>query len=257
MASYSAGAGLIAPAVALIGLRLFRRGVTTGNIKHYSFFARGGNEANVGKHPLTDIFRYRNVTLSFFIQAFMFATVTLFTSYGTLYLTHDGYSLIAAGEIIAGWGVGGLIGNLVLPVLSDFTGRKYMGAIALFVGAIADALFISVHDPAFRFVCTAAVGFFVQGTSSIFLGLVPQETLPSSIRGTGTAFVHAGTAIGGGAMALGPNCNGIYNATDGVSIGFNTAPGLAHPPGGMALVSHSGALFSTIMLRARQLGVGL
>lgn len=227
MASYSVGAGLIAPAVApavadsvgwracflilgipslvvaLIGLRLFRPGITTSNIKHYSFFARGGDETNVGKHPLTDIFRYRNVTLSFFIQACMFATVTLFTSYGTLYLTHTGHSLVAAGGIIAGWGVGGIIGNLVLPVISDFIGRKYMGALALFVGAAADALFISVHNSAFLFVCTTAVGFFVQGTSSIFLGLVPQETLPSSIRGTGTAFVHAGTvAIGGGAMAL-------------------------------------------------------
>jgi MFS family permease len=246
MASYSVGAGLIAPAVApvvadsvgwrvcflllgipslavaLIGLRLFRPGITTSNIKHYSFFARGGNEANVGKHPLTDIFRYRNVTLSFFIQAFMFATVTLFTSYGTLYLTHDGYSLIAAGGIIAGWGVGGIIGNLVLPVLSDFIGRKYMGAIALFAGAIADALFISVHDPAFLFVCTAAVGFFVQGTSSIFLGLVPQETLPSSIRGTGTAFVHAGTvAVGGGAMALIAGLIGqVFGITGAMDMGI-------------------------------------
>lgn len=246
MASYSVGAGLIAPAiapaiantvgwrvcflllgvpaliVALMGVWLFRPGITTSNIKHYSFFARGGDESNVGKRPLTDIFRYRNVTLSFFIQACMFATVTLFTSYGTLYLTHTGYSLIVAGGIIAGWGVGGIIGNLVLPVLSDFIGRKYMGALALFVGAIAVALFISVHNTAFLFMCTGAVGFFVQGTSSIFLGLVPQETLPSSIRGTGTAFVHAGTvAIGGGAMALIAGVVGqIFGITGAMEMGI-------------------------------------
>jgi len=227
MASYSVGAGLIAPAVApviansvgwrvcflilgipamavaIAGVWLFRPGITTSNITHHSFFARSGNETDIGKRPLTDIFRYKNVTLSFFIQACMFATVTLFTVYGTLYLTHTGYTLVAAGGIVAGWGVGGIVGNLALPVISDFVGRKWMGAFALFVGAVAAAIFISIHNYAFLFVCTLAVGFFVQGTSSIFLGLVPQETLPSTVRGTGTAFVHAGTvAIGGGVMAL-------------------------------------------------------
>ncbi|MBO0804618.1 MAG: MFS transporter [Nocardiopsaceae bacterium] len=246
MASYSVGAGLLAPAiapaiansvgwrvcflllgipsllVALAGIWLFRPGITTSNIKHHSFFARGGDEADVGKRPLTDIFRYRNVTLCFFIQACMFATVTLFTSYGTLYLTHTGFSLVVAGGIIAGWGVGGIIGNLVLPVLSDFIGRKYMGALALFVGAVAVGLFISVHDTAFLFLCTGAVGFFVQGTSSIFLGLVPQETLPSSVRGTGTAFVHAGTvAIGGGAMALIAGVIGqVFGVTGAMEMGM-------------------------------------
>jgi len=68
--------GIPSAAVALIGLRLFRPGITTSNIKHYSLFAHGG-----------------------------------------------------------------IIGNLVLPVASDFVGRKYMGATALFVGAIADVLF--------------------------------------------------------------------------------------------------------------------
>lgn len=60
-----------------------------------------------------------------------------------------------------------------------------------------------------------------------------------------------------GIRVVGPNCNGIYNATDSVSIGFNTAHGMAHRAGHMAIVSHSGALFSTIMLRAHMLGVGL
>lgn len=60
-----------------------------------------------------------------------------------------------------------------------------------------------------------------------------------------------------GIRIVGPNCNGIYNATDSVSIGFNTAHALSHPAGGMGVISHSGALFSTLMLKARQMGVGL
>jgi acyl-CoA synthetase (NDP forming) len=60
-----------------------------------------------------------------------------------------------------------------------------------------------------------------------------------------------------GTRIVGPNCNGIYSSTHQVSIGFNTAHGERHRPGGVAILSHSGALFSTIMLRAKQAGMGL
>jgi acyl-CoA synthetase (NDP forming) len=60
-----------------------------------------------------------------------------------------------------------------------------------------------------------------------------------------------------GMRIVGPNCNGLYNAVDGISLGFNAAHGLDLPPGGTAILSHSGALFSTMMLRARRLGLGL
>lgn len=67
----------------------------------------------------------------------------------------------------------------------------------------------------------------------------------------------AAAAQATGIRLVGPNCNGIYNATDSVSIGFNTAHGMMHRAGGMGVLSHSGALFSTLMLRSRRLGVGL
>lgn len=60
-----------------------------------------------------------------------------------------------------------------------------------------------------------------------------------------------------GTRVVGPNCNGIYSATHQVSIGFNTAHGQRHRPGGVAILSHSGALFSTIMLRGKEAGMGL
>lgn len=99
----------------------------------------------------------------------------------------------------------------------------------------------SLGEAGAKTVVIAAAGFAETGTDQ---GRARQASLADAAAATGI-------------RVLGPNCNGIYNATDGVSIGFNTAHGMAHPAGGMALVSHSGALFSTIMLRAHQLGVGL
>ncbi|MFF7477022.1 acetate--CoA ligase family protein [Streptomyces sp. NPDC008092] len=60
-----------------------------------------------------------------------------------------------------------------------------------------------------------------------------------------------------GMRIVGPNCNGIYSAAHDVSIGFNTAHGIRHERGGVTVLSHSGALFSTVMLLAREQGMGL
>ena len=65
-----------------------------------------------------------------------------------------------------------------------------------------------------------------------------------------------------GIRIVGPNCNGIYNAhgTEAlgpVSIGFNTAHAKRQPSGGIAIFSHSGALFDAMAGRLAMLGAGL
>lgn len=81
------------------------------------------------------------------------------------------------------------------------------------------------------------------------------ETNTDSGRDRERSLMNAAAA--NGIRIVGPNCSGIYNATDSVSIGFSTAHALTHKAGGMGVISHRGALFSIIMLRARQMGVGL
>jgi predicted MFS family arabinose efflux permease len=246
MASYSVGAGLLGPAIAptivdsvgwrgcfliltapmilivLAGYKVFRPGVNKANIETDDEPA--AMAAGRSRSRLLEIFSYRNVVLAFFIQAFMFATVTLFTVFAPLYLTGQRFSLVAAGGIITGWGIGGIAGNIALPVVSDYLGRRPTGAAALFIGCVAVLLFLRLHSFAALFGCTMAIGFFVQGSSSIFLGLVPQESLPARIRGTGTSFVHAGTVtIGGGLMALAAGAVGQFAGVAGsiyTGIGF-------------------------------------
>lgn len=60
-----------------------------------------------------------------------------------------------------------------------------------------------------------------------------------------------------GVRIVGPNCNGIYNAHAPVSIGFNTAHAKRQKPGGIAIFSHSGALFDAMAGRLGMLGAGL
>ena len=59
-----------------------------------------------------------------------------------------------------------------------------------------------------------------------------------------------------GMRIVGPNTNGICNAVDRVSIGYNSSHGDDLLPGSISFVSHSGALMDGIVRRLRALGTG-
>ena len=60
-----------------------------------------------------------------------------------------------------------------------------------------------------------------------------------------------------GTRIVGPNCNGVYNALDRISIGYNVTHSMALEPGNVAVLSHSGALFSSIVALGKELGAEL
>ncbi len=61
----------------------------------------------------------------------------------------------------------------------------------------------------------------------------------------------------GATRIVGPNCNGIYNAVDRVSIGYNVTHGMMLKAGDVAVLSHSGALFSSVVSLGEKMGSGL
>lgn len=60
-----------------------------------------------------------------------------------------------------------------------------------------------------------------------------------------------------GLRILGPNTNGIFNASDKLSLGYNTSHGDALTPGPFSVAAHSGALFNSLAPRLRDLRTGL
>jgi acyl-CoA synthetase (NDP forming) len=71
----------------------------------------------------------------------------------------------------------------------------------------------------------------------------------------------AAIARASGMRILGPNTNGIWNASERLSLGFNTSHGDAMTPGtlgsSISIVAHSGALFNSIAPCLRRYGMGL
>jgi acetate---CoA ligase (ADP-forming) len=60
-----------------------------------------------------------------------------------------------------------------------------------------------------------------------------------------------------GLRILGPNTNGIFNATDRVSLGYNAVHGELIQAGEISIASHSGALFSGVFKNLKRMGIGL
>jgi acyl-CoA synthetase (NDP forming) len=60
-----------------------------------------------------------------------------------------------------------------------------------------------------------------------------------------------------GMRVVGPNTNGIYNATNGFSLGYNAAHGVVQPAGDVSVISHSGALFDGIAACLQRAGANL
>ena len=60
-----------------------------------------------------------------------------------------------------------------------------------------------------------------------------------------------------GMRIVGPNTNGIFNASAKLPLGYNTSHGDALTPGPISIAAHSGALFNGLAPRLRQFGAGL
>lgn len=90
-------------------------------------------------------------------------------------------------------------------------------------------------------VVIGASGFSETGTTQ---GRGWQEELPAIARAADMRLV-------------GPNTNGIYNATDRLSLGYNAEHGEPIAPGDISIVSHSGALFGGVARNLKRLGTGL
>lgn len=156
-------------------------------------------------HPLTltEAFRFKNVIVSSIVSALVFGTLTLFIVFGIVFILHEHFTIVAAGAALSGWGVGGVIGSLVLPMLSNIVGRKAVGAGSLIIGAFGVYAFTIVHSGAGIFVLMFLIGFFIQGAEALYQVLIPGETVPDLVRGKAIGLVAIGTVgLGSGVFTI-------------------------------------------------------
>ena len=151
-----------------------------------------------------EAFRHRNVVLSVFLSGLLYCTITLFAVFGIEYFAAQGFSIPQAGGFLSAWGIGGAIGSLIIPRVSDWTGRRPATIVGSALGALSVLGFVEAsHGSALQVASLVGIGFFVQGTLAIVIMLVPGETVEDRLRGKAIGLADVGTTtLGGGVFAI-------------------------------------------------------
>ena len=135
-----------------------------------------------------------------------------------------------AGRIYGvGRGLDGAEGIPCVPNLAAIKDEVDVAFLALSAETTADTL-RECEKIGVKVAIVGAAGFAENGDVE---GVARQSELCRVARETGIRIV-------------GPNCNGIYNTTNKLALGFNAAHAIPLGPGSIAILSHSGALFSVL-----------
>jgi len=130
-----------------------------------------------------------------------------------------------------------------VPVLSDAADVPYgtdLGVIMVPAAAAVDVVAI-LGDRGVTTAIVAVGGFAELGTEA---ARELQDRLGETARRHGIRIV-------------GPNTNGVYNATDRIPLGYNYAHSLRLRPGAIGLISHSGAMLGGFLSLLEQFGQGI
>lgn len=175
---------------------------------------------------LFTIARDRRVILLMLVQSGALGWLQVSALYNTLFLTaKDGpfhVGLVQAGAILSIVGVGGIVGTLLLPFLSDYVGRKP----ALLAGGVLSSLMLGLyifgHFPLSVAVPLLVANAFFQGvlvplgSATYVVELVGEEVRATTMGGVNFVGVMLGTL-------LLPVLAGVLGDRFGMSTGFLVA----------------------------------
>jgi predicted MFS family arabinose efflux permease len=156
-------------------------------------------------HAAVGLLRSRSVIILIVISCAMLSWIVVMFAYNQLFLTEfRGFSKEDAGDITLFWGLAGAAGQLLLPLLSDFWGRRRV----VFAGALVCAA-TSVIYVAGGFgkvpmqILSGLSGFCGHGLFPLAVGTCVVESVREDLRGSAIGLTNfCGVVIGALLMPL-------------------------------------------------------
>lgn len=181
-----------------------------------------------------EIFAHRNVPLNMAGMCFMLSCLLIVTTMAPNYLVDVLHlDLGHMGFVLSSMGLGGFIGQLVLPALSDRIGRKAVVLICYAATLASLVVFLRLGAaPWPLFAALFSISFFTNSMICLNVGPLTSEAVPAALTATATGVVvGTGELLGGG---LAPGLAGyvakhfglghaIELALLGLALGFVTA----------------------------------
>lgn len=159
--------------------------------------------ADAGRHRWRDVLRYRNVPLCFVGMLCWLTCLIVLSALLPNYLTdylHLG--LQQMGFVLSATGIGGTIGGIVMPALSDRMGRRPVMVLSV-LGAFVSlwAFSRTGAEPVALFAGLLATIFFVFAMITLTVGPISAEAVPAQLMTTASGLVIGVGEIFGGGIA--------------------------------------------------------
>lgn len=151
----------------------------------------------------TAVLRHRAVLVNTASMLCYLTSLITLSAFLPNYLTdHLKLGLDPMGLVLAGQGVGSLVGMVMVPALSDRFGRKPMLLLALVVELVALALLPRIGaEPAMLFAVLFVAMFMNAGALAITVGPLTSAAVPPHLAASATGIVVGVGEIVGGAVA--------------------------------------------------------
>jgi predicted MFS family arabinose efflux permease len=189
-----------------------------------------GQSGTAEKAPWAEIFRSRNIVLCMCALLCAMTGVFVLSAMVPSYLV-DYLHLSAKqmGFVMSAIGFGGFVGQIGVPSLSDFLGRKIMAIVSFVGAAVLVRVFMGVGAaPVFLFVLLFVIALCCLGVIGLITGPISTESAPAGLVSSAIGIVVGSGEIFGGGIA--PSIAGyvaqhygiqniLYLALIGVTLG--------------------------------------
>jgi len=180
------------------------------------------DEISIRKIPFFMPLKYKNVLISSIVAPCEFSSFFIITAFGISYLTEILHlPMKEAGFLMSFLGIGGFLGSIILPHLSDYVGRKPVIVTSLFLMA---AIIFIIYGSGPNFLKLSVLfilgGFFPGGIAPIAVSALTTEDCPPEFAGASSAIPIAfGEIVGGALMPYIAGCfSDIYDLKTAILI---------------------------------------
>ena len=164
--------------------------------------ARATAQSGTRSPSFSEALRYRNVIFGTLGMLCFLASLHTLSALGPNYLTdHIGVSIDEMGFVLAGMGMGGVLGMIVVPAISDRLGRTRVMAVCMAIAALALTAVIYADVGAVGLTGFLAVdSAMISGVVAINIGPLIHESVSARVAATATGIVVGLGEIFGGAV---------------------------------------------------------
>ncbi len=172
------------------------------------------------------LWKVRNVRLSILIAGLFSGWLMIQTVFLPVYLTQvKGLAPATMGWVVGMCGLGGTIGGIALPALSDRIGRKPVITATCFLGIAPPLAVLALPGDPVVLGVAILFGWMVLGIGPLYCGIIPSESAPAGLVTTAIGIcMGAGELIGG---VVGPSVAGRIADATSLSAPFYISAGLA------------------------------